>query len=539
MKTNIKAALLICLIILFGTSDFVKSQTRIAILYSNYSAKLSDKSLEKVNNQITFWELFLMQNKIPYEVIYDDDIESGIEDDFDILILPSVEAISSDELQSLKIFLQEGKSILSAGSSLKFDEGGTYNNINCNLELFDLEVEEEGKDNQSLIQTVEINPIINSNYLKYNRILLSQKKSIFTIKVQNNIYNSFGYLSKANLNDSLTCIAFGKKFSGKFAWFGFDNEDIIGGKDDQQEYKNLILGFFPWLDQTPEVYNNYLPEPYKSVAVILIEYNNLLEPKLIDKLKQDGFNPYLVVSYDDKVSELVKSRISDDHLILDVKDFNADRDSAYQNISDILEKFKNEQNIFVENIILNSYGLIDIETKLGTSLGIKNLLVYSSNLLLSQKTNKNLWLIPYNPGLNYIGGVSFLIFNPKPDCNNNTAEDFLISVNQMKSENIWITDFNSLIDWSYKVQDIKLSLTYNDEEKFVSISNYNSTAIDNFQIILDLPEIDNYSILSFLDSSTIINHSVDNKTGLIKLEIPLIRSDETRKILINTDSNVD
>ena len=35
-----------------------------------------------------------MQNKIPYQVIYDEDLESGIANDFDILILPSVEIIS-------------------------------------------------------------------------------------------------------------------------------------------------------------------------------------------------------------------------------------------------------------------------------------------------------------------------------------------------------------------------------------------------------------------------------------------------------------
>ena len=89
----------------FTISSLSTAQVKIAVLYSKLSEQHSPNNSQNIIEEITSWELFLMQNKIPYKVIYDDDLESGIEDEFDILILPSVELISKTEMEELKKFL--------------------------------------------------------------------------------------------------------------------------------------------------------------------------------------------------------------------------------------------------------------------------------------------------------------------------------------------------------------------------------------------------------------------------------------------------
>ena len=100
----------------------ITAQPKIAILYSELTEKVDNSNSNKVIDAITAWELFLMQDKIPYSVIYDDDLESGIDDEFDILILPTVNFISNEQMEELQNFLASGKSIISTGSKLFYQE---------------------------------------------------------------------------------------------------------------------------------------------------------------------------------------------------------------------------------------------------------------------------------------------------------------------------------------------------------------------------------------------------------------------------------
>ncbi len=100
------------LILVFSGFIFSKSDdAKVALLYSNYSEKLLPKNSTFVHDQITFWELFFIQNKISYAVITDNDLESGLSDDYSVLVLPNSVVLSKDELNNIELFLKEGKSV--------------------------------------------------------------------------------------------------------------------------------------------------------------------------------------------------------------------------------------------------------------------------------------------------------------------------------------------------------------------------------------------------------------------------------------------
>ncbi|MFZ1280441.1 MAG: hypothetical protein WAR59_06380, partial [Ignavibacteriaceae bacterium] len=161
LTLKIKSSFKFILFVFIFLYNFSLAQDKIAIFYStileNQFGLDSKKSLE----EITSWELFLMQNKIPYEVIYDDDLETGIENEFEILILPSIQKINLTQYESLKNFLNAGNSILSIGSKLYEIDNLSSNFINLE-NLFDIK-------NISVNQTEDLNCIhtISSNHLNH------------------------------------------------------------------------------------------------------------------------------------------------------------------------------------------------------------------------------------------------------------------------------------------------------------------------------------------------------------------------------------
>ena len=138
MLRNLKILIILTFVTLHcyaQDADLIKP--KIAILYSDLTENYKISNSTNPTDVITTWELFLMQEKVPYKVIYDNDLESGIENDLDILILPSVEIISNDELIELKKFLAAGKSIFCSGSKLFFKDEDAFNYQNLEM-LFNL-----------------------------------------------------------------------------------------------------------------------------------------------------------------------------------------------------------------------------------------------------------------------------------------------------------------------------------------------------------------------------------------------------------------
>ena len=107
-----------------GFSYSKDENSKVALLYSGYSEKLLPKTSTLVHDQITFWELFFIQNKINYAVITDDDLESGLSDDYSVLVLPNSIVLSDAELNNVKLFLSDGNSVFANKIVGEKDENG-------------------------------------------------------------------------------------------------------------------------------------------------------------------------------------------------------------------------------------------------------------------------------------------------------------------------------------------------------------------------------------------------------------------------------
>lgn len=510
------------------------AQSRIAILFSAYTENISKNFAPGVIDQITQWELFLMQEKISYDVISDDDLESGISDDFDILILPSVYSVSSDELKSMKEFLENGKSILTVGSKLSYDDNGNFvgeENIN---QLFDIESKEFTGEELSLFHYLNFNPVFDNNS-KFDGLLQLSTKNfplICDLPLQKGV--SLGYMKIKGFEDFQTAMIYGSKGKGKFVWIGFNLDDVIGGKSDVEEFKDLLVNAINWLDRIPEVWISNYPDQEKSPTIIVIENSLQLKLEFVDKFAQEGIEPYLIFTPDQKISDKIIDKFKQEKLILDLSNIISDESLSEQKFIEELEKVNSELG-FTVSIILISKAQIKNKFILNslTELGV-NIFLYPENFsALPSLINNKVVSIPYNTNYQSIyntGGVNFIAYKSKIICDGNPDDDFLAKVLQDKSSHNWNTNLQFLKDWWIKKNNITVSLNPVEENVIIlEVTNKNLQELNNINLILKSSEEFDFDLLTVSSANEAIDYSID-KAGNINLMINKIAARQTKRI---------
>ncbi len=517
--------------ILVGTTA---AQTRIAVLYSGYTEMFSDNRSPKVIDEITLWELFLMQEKIPYEVIYDRDLESDITDDFDILILPSVSAISSEESESIKDFLYDGKSILIVGSKLSMDDNRIYFGFDNLKQLFGIQsAEYPGKD-FSFPHHLNFNPMFN-NDPKFDGLLqISTKYLPLICDIQTLKNPSLGYFKIKGYNEYQTSMIYGLQGNGKFVWIGFNMDDVVGGKSDTEKFKHLIINSINWLDKKPDVWISNFPTGKNSSTIITVENNYGLNPELIDKLNQDDIEPYLIISPAQKIAEKVKTRFKEENLILDLSNLFTNEDGSVQNFVDELIKFDKVLGVTFKTVIIPESLIKDNVTLNSMSDAGVDVFLFSSNYAgLPSVINNKFFIIPFcaeNQDNYDLGAVSFLTYKSRTTCDGNPEEDFLKKVFEAKSSNSWIVTLDSLKDWWMRKNNISASIEYDQTNRAsLIVANNNLQEVRNINLILGWPYMINLNQLSVNYRNEIFDYSID-KSNMINLSVEKISARETKRI---------
>ena len=128
------------------------------------------------------------------------------------------------------------------------------------------------------------------------------------------------------------------------------------------------------------------------------------------------------------------------------------------------------------------------------------------------------------------GGVNFITYNSKIDCDRNTEDDFLIKISKIESSDSWVTTLNSLKDWWVSRNNISASIfTAGENSANLVISNNNMQEIDNIKLILNWSYEYNINQLVVNYGNEIIDYSA-SKTGEINLLIEKLGARQTKRI---------
>lgn len=513
--------------------ELIFSQTRTAVLYSGYTEDRYQDS-KKVFDEITTWELFFMESKIPYKVIYDNDLESGIESDFDIIVLPSVEYISEQELAELDNFLAAGKSIISIGSKLDPIDNNSIQ-FNGPYNLFGLSPVSLHDDSlKNYIHSIGLNSLNAFSPDDAGVIQISSKNYLMAIQSENRDHNYVDYLFNNNYSECESAISYGTEKGGKYLWTGFGINDVIGGRQDTEKFKKLIINAIRWMDNEPFAFITPGSREDINPSLLLIELNNALDKGLLDVLNKNKIPFHLVIAPGSTITDTLISKVAAANVVLDIGSLSGVR-LQKEALSGTITDFENKNSLRINSVILNRTPVSKEELGFFDKLGIKNIFVQSNYNQVPQIVNSNQVIIPVSRDAvkNLCGKTCSIYYRPGFNCLSNSDDSLLILVQKSIAEqNIYysVDDFRNW--WVEKRNLFVKNLTKSGNGVEILLVNNSNTEVSDAKLFLDSFDGDRDILVT--DNGILLQHSFNYNNGLIEIDPGKIFPGSTRKIIVKT-----
>lgn len=513
--------------------ELIFSQTRTAVLYSGYTEDRYQDS-KKVFDEITTWELFFMESKIPYKVIYDNDLESGIESDFDIIVLPSVEYISEQELAELDNFLAAGKSIISIGSKLDPIDNNSIQ-FNGPENLFGLSPVSLHNDSlKNYIHSIGLNSINAFSPDDAGVIQITSKNYLMVIQSETRDHNYVDYLFNNNYSECESAISYGTEKGGKYLWTGFGINDVIGGRQDTEKFKKLIINAIRWMDNEPFAFITPGSREDINPSLLLIELNNALDKGLLDVLNKNKIPFHLVIAPGSTITDTLISKVAAANVVLDLGSLSGVR-LQKEALSGTITDFENKNSLRINSVILNRTPVSKEELGFFDKLGIKNIFVQSNYNQVPQIVNSNQVIIPVSGDAvkNLCGKTCSIYYRPGFNCLSNSDDSLLILVQKSIAEqNIYysVDDFRNW--WVEKRNLFVKNLTKSGNGVEILLVNNSNTEVSDAKLFLDSFDGDRDILVT--DNGILLQHSFNSSSGLIEIDPGKIFPGSTRKIIVKT-----
>ncbi len=526
------------LIILFGvliSQGLIYAQPRIAILYSELTENNIDANSNKVMEVITSWELFLMQEQIPYSVIYDHDLESGIDEEYDILILPSINFISFVQMEVLQKFLVSGNSIISSGSKLMFQESSIieYQNLKTLLGLKNIET--VSSENISYFHSLLPNHLNHFNIDDELILQISNKnQGLICDLIENKVASAGFYFDKSSYDSSNSSIVYGSNGKGKFLFTGFDLNDVIGGKEDLAAFKKLVLNTISWMDKDPDIYIDVFYDSISSPVIVSLQYNNALESELIDVLQNNEIRPNLIVNSDLEVSKEILTKFAFDEIIFDLSGIDH---YTSNNVIELIENFNRDYGVELSTLLVKEQALENIDLGLISAAGITEILYTEQAPGLPKYYNKDLLLIPFvksNELPFSINVINFLNYNPKINCEVNPEDELLEKINKIRSLKFNFTTLPTINRWWSVRERITCEIkNISDNEIEIWLNNKNPLLVSDLNVFLNFAQDIDRKTLTISLNKSLLEYYFDDTAGGIRIKLDKILPNSLNKIKFN------
>jgi len=287
---------------------FGADQTKVAILYSKKTENFLPKGSTWIKDNVTAWERYTQGNKFPVTVITEDDLEKGVltPENFQILIMPSIKALSDREILTIKDYLDKGGNIMATGATGTFSADGKWRGWEYFKEVYGtLFTKETAKIPSPRLLTLKGGSPITFDIPTGYRLKIATWDNMVATRVldprtqQLSFWYDFkidsGLVREEVLNTSGLC--YGTYGKGRFVWYGFDIITIVGQREEYLVLDKLIRNSLNWLAKKPSAYIVDWPGNKKAAAVILASIGE--EPgnikNLLPILAQEGVKATFLV----------------------------------------------------------------------------------------------------------------------------------------------------------------------------------------------------------------------------------------------------
>lgn len=262
-----------------------------AILYSRYTENMLNVGSTWLKDNVDTWKKFIKNAKMDYDIISDQTIELGKHYDYKMIVLPGAKSLSDKELMHLKRYIENGGSLFVTGGPATFSDEGKWRGWDFFTEVFGIKFNKEIKPEETYkVHTLRGNlPLTAQIPTGYALKIATWDRPIYAEVLEPRTTQvSFWYdfrkeagLVREEIQKSAG-IAYGTYGKGRFVWYGFELNSVIGVQKDYVNFEKLFNNSVNWLICNPTAFVKDWPGDYNAAMLIIPTITN--QPENIDNL---------------------------------------------------------------------------------------------------------------------------------------------------------------------------------------------------------------------------------------------------------------
>lgn len=575
--------------------DYVLSagDKEVAILYSEYTQNLLGDESTWLSDNIDTWETFLKSHKKNYTIIGDQTIERGEFFDYGILVLPGSKSLSDRQLIQIKKYLESGGSVFATSGTATYSDEAKWRGWDFFTEVYGMKFTKElDRTEFKRIHTLRGNlPLTGGIPTGYTLDIATWDRPIYAeILEPRTVQVSYWYdfrremgLVREEISKSAG-IAYGNYGKGRFVWFGFELNSVIGKQQDYIFFDRLFINSIHWLTYQPTGYVKDWPAPYEAAAIFtptlteeIYNVNNLIGLLNRNKYPATFFvDPYVAAQHPSLIKSL--SKYGDFGAIVDVGflEFIGDtlanlyqQDVQYSSIvvgTDTLSKIANTRvkgimplfGFYDENTLqaLSSAGMDFVITDSLTDRSVPEKLIRGDHNLLGITitsrddkkiigeyglTDVNFQKYTYEEDIDRLlfeGGLYVLKVHTDYQLKAEYAPVIKDVMKYLREKNVWLTSIQELKEWWFKRGGIEIRYETRSKRRIVvEVSNPKERNTDDFVVQVNMNKpVKNIEISSDIINTKIPEFQFDPNSNVLYLFIEDLKPGDSRLLLIDFEN---
>lgn len=249
-----------------------------AILYSQYTENMLPAGSTWLRDNVDTWKRFIKNAKMDYDIISDQTIELGQHYEYKLLILPGAKALSDKELVQIKRYVENGGSVFVTGGPATYSDEAKWRGWDFFTELFGMKFNKEIKPEETYkVHTLRGNlPLTAGIPTGYALKIATWDRPIYAEVLEPRTTQvSFWYdfrkeagLVREEIQKSAG-IAYGSYGKGRFVWYGFELNSVIGVQRDYIYFEKLFNNSVNWLIYQPTAFVKDWPQQYDAAMLFI------------------------------------------------------------------------------------------------------------------------------------------------------------------------------------------------------------------------------------------------------------------------------
>lgn len=578
MQNKFKYLLILLTCIFFNLLQ--AQDKKAALLYPQNTINLKTENSNWLIDNYYRWELFLIQNKIEFEVVSEQQIAEGLENKFSLLIMPCAKKLSDEEIASLNDFIKNGNSVLATMSLGVYNSDNNWRGWQSFEQIFGIKfIDEVNAKFDTRIHTIFGETPISTNIPAGFRLQVTTYDRPIEVKANSPYTYSAGYWQNSDIpfegkleGNNTTSMVFGSNGKGKFAWFGFEISAVVGAKIHLEAANNLFSNAINWLNDKPIVQIAIWPNGKNCAAVFScdVEFKFNLVNNALDLLEEENVPAqfYVLAESIDLQSFQRLSKMGeiglhgDKHDVFKFEDLQTQQIrllAGIQSIEKLLNKkpisFRPPETLYDDNT-LQAMKYLNLNILASDYIEDRSVPQFSESypqLLIIPKTGFDDYDIFYRLKLTSIdsqaeryildfnrvyeeGGLYNLYFHTQMQCKKEYVEALRKPIQTIKSKNVWIANHTQIFNWWNIRKNLRVSLEQIEDDSFdILIENQNNIFVDDAAIIIFKKTLSSSKNILISLNGKSLDFTIDSKFGKIFMLLPKLAPKEITKLKVVID----